>query len=53
MKAFYEISWFDFEKSYFEQIKEEIRYQEKEYLLSVDEEEFIEYIYIKNSHLNL
>lgn len=47
MKAFYEISWFDFEKSYFEQIKEEIRYQEKEYLLSVDEEEFIEYIYQK------
>lgn len=47
MKAFYEITWFDFEKSHINQIKDEIRSQKKEYILSVDEETFIEYIYQK------
>lgn len=47
MKAFYEITWFDFEKSHINQIKDEIRSQKKEYILLVDEETFIEYIYQK------
>lgn len=45
MKAFWKESWFDFEKSQFDRIKRSIASRQKTYLLSVDEDDFIEYVY--------
>ena len=44
MKSFSEISWFDFPKKHFNQIKDEILSKGKNYILQVDENEFIEYL---------
>lgn len=40
IKAFYEISWFDFSRKYSDCIKEEIEIKRKEYILGFDEEEY-------------
>lgn len=44
MKSFSEIHWFDFPKKHFNRIKEEILSKGKNYILQVDEDEFIEYL---------
>jgi hypothetical protein len=44
MKSFSGISWLDFPRQHFERIKEEILSKGKDYILKIDEEEFIEYI---------
>lgn len=44
MKSFSEISWFDYRETYYQTIKEEISSKEKEYILKVDENEYIKYL---------
>lgn len=48
MRSFSEIHWFDFPKKYFNSIKEEILSKGKNYILQVDENEFIEYLVEKH-----
>ncbi|MFN8395267.1 MAG: hypothetical protein U0176_11515 [Bacteroidia bacterium] len=44
MKAFAEIMWHDYPKMFFDRIRNEILSQGKDYILSVDDEEYIEYL---------
>lgn len=44
MKSFGEISWSEFPQNYIKTIKQEILSKGKEYILKVDENEFIEYL---------
>jgi hypothetical protein len=44
MKSFSGISWFDFPRQHFGRIREEILSKEKDYILKVDEDKFIEYL---------
>lgn len=44
MKSFSGISWLDFPTQHFGRIKEEILSKGKDYILKIDEEEFIEYL---------
>ncbi len=44
MKSFSEVSWLDFPKTYYQTIKEKISSQGKEYILKVDENEYINYL---------
>ena len=44
MKAFAEISWLDYPKIFYKRIKDEILSNGKDYLLKVDEEEYIKYL---------
>ncbi|MBZ4042364.1 hypothetical protein [Flavobacterium hibisci] len=44
MKSFSGISWLDFPAQHFGRIKEEILSKGKDYILKIDEEEFIEYL---------
>lgn len=44
MKAFNKTSWLDFPKYYYQSIREEISSKGKNYILNVDETEFIEYL---------
>src|ERR1043165_5373083 len=44
MKSFNEISCFDYPKIYFKRIQDEIDSKGKEYILNVDEEEYIKYL---------
>ena len=47
MRAFNEISNYDFENGRLEQMVREIRSKGKEYILKVDEQEFVEYLHEK------
>lgn len=47
MRAFNEISNYDFENARLEQMVREIRSKGKEYILKVDEQEFVEYLHEK------
>jgi hypothetical protein len=47
MRAFYEIGWRDFYSEYLERIKKEILSQGKEYILKIDEDEYIKYLHEK------
>jgi hypothetical protein len=49
MKSFAEISWFDYHKQYFQNIRQEILSNGKDYILKVDEEEYIKYLVDKYS----
>jgi len=44
LKAFTNISWLDFPKIYYQNIREEISSKGKDYILNVDETEFTEYL---------
>jgi len=44
MKSFGEISWLEFQQNYYQTIKQEILSSGKEYILKVDENEYIEYL---------
>lgn len=44
MRAFNEISFFQFKDAWFNDIKKKIEQKSKEYILGIDEEEFIEYL---------
>lgn len=44
MKSFSGISWLDFPRIHFERIKEEILSKGKDYILKIDEDEFIQYL---------
>jgi hypothetical protein len=44
MKSFSGISWLDFPRRHFERIKEEILSKGKDYILKIDEDEFIQYL---------
>lgn len=44
MKSFSGISWSDFPRQHFDRIKEEILSKGKDYILKIDEDEFIEYL---------
>lgn len=44
MKSFSGISWLDFPRKHFDRIKEEILSKGKDYILKIDEEEFVEYL---------
>ncbi len=44
MKSFSGISWLDFPTQHFGRIKEEILSKGKDYILKIDEEEFIDYL---------
>ncbi|KIQ22161.1 hypothetical protein RT99_08165 [Flavobacterium sp. MEB061] len=47
MKSFSGISWLDFPAQHFGRIKEEILSKGKDYILKIDEEEFIDYLFEK------
>lgn len=44
MKSFSGISWLDFPRQHFDRIKEEILFKGKDYILKINEEEFVEYL---------
>ncbi|QLC65287.1 hypothetical protein LPB248_03000 [Flavobacterium sp. LPB0248] len=44
MKSFSGISWLDFPRQHFDRIREEILSKGKDYILKIDEDEFIEYL---------
>lgn len=44
MKSFSGISWLDFPRQHFDRIKEEILSKGKDYILKIDEDEFVEYL---------
>ncbi|MBK9359150.1 MAG: hypothetical protein IPN08_17530 [Bacteroidales bacterium] len=44
MKAFAEISWLDYPKNFYQRIKDEILSNGKDFILKVDEEEYLKYL---------
>ncbi len=44
MRSFSEIHWLDFPKTYFETIRQEILSNGKDYILKVDEDEYVKYL---------
>ncbi len=44
MKSFGEISWMEFPQQYYQTIKQEVLSKDKEYILKVDEEEYVSYL---------
>lgn len=49
MRAFNEIHWYDYKEQFFKRISDEILKNPKEYVLQVDEEQYIEYLISNHS----